>query len=179
MRRISLLCVTILVASIVLAQAPAGPPKPGPEHKRFEYFVGKWTGEATMKESIFGPAGTMKSTETCQWYTGGFAIVCNSTGTMAGLGEMKGMAFQAYNPETKLYSYSMVSSIGDTDYATGTVKGKVWTWTSSGKKNGKPFKGTFTLTEDSPDSYSYKWQASIAGGPVVTLMEGNSTRAKK
>lgn len=178
MRRLSIVCATLLVASLALAQAPAGPPRPGPEHKRLEYFVGKWTGEGTMKESVFGPAGKMTMTETCEWFTGGFAIVCNSTGTMAGLGEMKGMAIMAYNPETKLYSYSEVNSMGESDYATGTVKGKVWTWTNSGMKSGKPFKSTFTLTEDSPNSYSYKWDASIAGAPSTTLMEGKSTRAK-
>src|SRR5215472_7617252 len=100
MRRISVVCATLLVASLALAQAPAGPPQPGPEHKRLEYFVGKWSGEGTMKESVFGPAGKMTMTETCEWFTGGFAIVCKSTGTMAGLGEMKGLAIMAYNPET-------------------------------------------------------------------------------
>lgn len=178
MRRLAVVLSVLLVTSLALAQAPAGPPKPGPEHKRLEYFVGKWTGEGTMKESVFGPAGKMTATETCQWYTGGFALVCNSTGKMEGLGEMKAMSIMTYNPETKLYSYSMVDSMGNSDYATGTVKDKTWTWTNSGKKSGKAFKATFILTEDSATSYSYKWSASVGGGPMATLMEGKSTRAR-
>src|SRR5215831_6245171 len=29
--------------ALLPAQAPPAPPKPGPEHKKLEYFLGKWT----------------------------------------------------------------------------------------------------------------------------------------
>jgi len=178
MRKAMAVVAVLVVAGLALAQAPAGPPKPGPEHKRMEYYVGKWTGGAEMKASVFGPAGKFTSTETCRWFTGGFAVVCDSTMKIEGMGEMKGLAIMSYNPETKLYSYSAVNSMGESDYSTGTVKGKVWTWTSSGKKNGKPFKGQFIITEDSANSYSFKWDGAIAGAPSTTIMEGKNTRSK-
>ena len=178
MRRLSVVVAILLVAGLTLAQAPAGPPKPGPEQKRMEYFAGKWTGTGEMKASPFGPAGKMTSTETCTWFAGGFSLVCNSTGTMAGLGEMKGMGTWSYDRENKVYVYHAVNSMGEVEHATGTVNGKVWTWTDSGKKDGKPFKGTFTITEDSASSYSYKWEASIAGGPKTLIMEGKATKSK-
>lgn len=177
MRRLAVVLAVLLAVGLVMAQAPKAP-KPGPDHKRLGYFVGKWTNEGDMKASPFGPAGKFTATETWEWYTGGFAIVGNSMGTMAGLGEMKGMSMMAYNPETKVYSYSAINSMGETDYSTGTVKGKVWNWTGDSKKGGKSIKGTFTITEVSPTSYTYKYDASIDGGPMQTIMTGKCTKSK-
>ena len=39
--------------SLLLAQAPPAPPKPGPEHKKLEYFVGKWTVESEIKANEY------------------------------------------------------------------------------------------------------------------------------
>ena len=52
----AVLCGTVSV----LAQAPPTP-KPGPEHKVIEYFIGKWTGQAEVKPGPFGPGGKMTS----------------------------------------------------------------------------------------------------------------------
>src|ERR1051325_8127577 len=51
--------------SVLRAQAPPAPPKPGPEHKKLEYFVGKWTVESEIKANKYMPAGKSVSTETC------------------------------------------------------------------------------------------------------------------
>ena len=177
MRRLGVVLAVLLAVGLVMAQGPAKAPKPGPDHKRMGYFVGTWTGEAESKASPFGPAGKSSSTQTCEWYNGGFALVCNDTGS-AGPVQWKGTSLMAYDPETKMYRYSSVNNMGESDQATGTVKGKVWTWTSEGKKGGKPFKGVFTITEVSPTSYTYKWDASFGGGPVETLMSGKNTKSK-
>ena len=67
-------------ASVVAAQAPAAP-KPGPEHARLAYFVGKWKTEGEMKPGPMGPGGKMSGTDTCEWYDGHFSVVCRSEGT--------------------------------------------------------------------------------------------------
>ena len=59
-------------------QQPA--PKPSAEHQKLAYFVGTWTSTGEMKPSPFGPGGKMTSTETCEWFDGGFAVVCRSQG---------------------------------------------------------------------------------------------------
>ena len=51
----------VLSSGLALAQAPGEKPKPGPEHKRLGYFVGKWTAEAEMKPSPFMPGGKMSA----------------------------------------------------------------------------------------------------------------------
>src|SRR5713101_549158 len=84
----------------VLGQAPSGPPKPGPEHQKLAYFAGKWASEGETKPSPFGPGGKFTFTETCEWYAGGFAIVCHSEGKMPE-GTMKGLSIMGYDPEEK------------------------------------------------------------------------------
>ena len=68
-------------AGVALAQAPEAP-KPGPEHKALQYFVGKWTSEGELKPGPFGPGGKMTSQDTCEWFAGGFHVVCRGTGKM-------------------------------------------------------------------------------------------------
>src|SRR6185295_6534527 len=72
-------------AFVLAASAPAwaqsDAPKPGPEHKKLEYFAGKWTSEAEAKKSAFGPAGKYTSKDDCNVFQGGFAVVCHSEGS--------------------------------------------------------------------------------------------------
>ena len=84
------------------AQAPAQ--KPGSEHKKLEYFVGKWTSTGEMKASPFGPGGKITASDTCEWFQGGFAVVCHSQGT-GPAGPAKSIGIMGYSPEEKKYTY--------------------------------------------------------------------------
>jgi hypothetical protein len=88
----------------VAAQQPAGTPKPSPEHKKLAAFVGTWKNEAEMKASPFGPGGKMSLTETCDWFTGGFSIVCH-TETTGFMGDLKTLTVLGYDPEDKVYRF--------------------------------------------------------------------------
>src|SRR5436189_6410436 len=66
--------------SLLLAQAPPAPPKPGPEHKKLEYFVGKWTVESEIKANEFVPAGKTVGTETATLGPGGFYVDIRAEG---------------------------------------------------------------------------------------------------
>ena len=55
----------ILTSGLALAQAPAEKPKPGPEHKRLGYFVGKWSTDGETKPNPFMPGGKMATKDTC------------------------------------------------------------------------------------------------------------------
>ena len=65
--------------SFAHAQGPA--PKPGPEHKKLDYFVGKWTSDGEVKKNDFMPSGKFTSKDDCHWFEGGFTVVCNSEGS--------------------------------------------------------------------------------------------------
>ncbi|MFQ5927570.1 MAG: DUF1579 family protein [Terriglobia bacterium] len=167
----------LLCAVVVWSQAPAGPPQPGPEHKRLGVFVGKWTGSGEMKPGPWGPGGKMTWTETCEWFEGGFSLVCRSEGS-GPMGKMKSLAILGYNNNEKHYVYFATNSMGEVETSKGTVQGKTWNWTSEGKVAGKSLKGKFTINEQSNDAYTFKWETSVDGGPWSVAMEGKSTRAK-
>jgi len=80
------------------AQAPQGPPKPGPEVKRLAYFVGNWKEEG--KSTAHGMAGPVSSTQEWEWVSGGFFIVGHSD-NKSPVGDFKIMAVLGYDPETK------------------------------------------------------------------------------
>jgi hypothetical protein len=164
-----------LLVITALAQAPSGPPKPGPEQKRLSYFVGKWMFEGEEKPGPFGPGGKFTGTETTEWFPGGFFIVSHSEGS-GPMGAVKSHSMMGYSAEEKAYTFHMIDSMGTEISARGTVSGKNWTWTNEMKMGGKTLKGRFTAMEKSPTSYDMKFELSTDGGPYVLQMEGKATK---
>src|SRR6516225_5466405 len=89
-----------LLVGLGMAQAPAGPPKPGPEHQKLAYFAGKWTSEGDMMPSPLGPGGKFSSSSTCEWFDGNFALVCHSDGAMQ-TGSVKSLSILAWDAAAK------------------------------------------------------------------------------
>jgi hypothetical protein len=167
----------ILTCVAVLGQAPAGPPKPGPEHQKLAYFVGKWASEGDTKPSPFGPAGKFTFTQTCKWFEGGFAVVCHTEGKMLG-GTVKGLSVTSYDLGEKTYTYFETNTMGEDIFSRGMVEGDTWTWTNESKMDGKPVRGRFTLKQLSPDSATYKFELGSGDEPLKVIMEGKQTRVK-
>jgi hypothetical protein len=165
----------LLVVGVGLAQAPAGPPKPGPEHQKLAYFAGKWTNEGDMKPSALGPGGKFSSSSTCEWFDGNFALVCHTDGAMQ-TGSMKGLSIMGWDPAAKTYTYFSTNSSGQGGFSRGTVKGDTWTWNNETTMNGKPMVVRFTLKEVSPDVATYKFEMGAPGEPLKLMMDGKQTR---
>ena len=138
-----------VLASRPAAAQPAQPPKPGPEHQRLGYFVGKWTSEGEMKPGPMGPGGKITSTDTCEWFEGRYTVMCRYDGT-GPMGPSKGIGFLGYSPEDKVYTYYGIDNrpMAMTSIPRGTVKGNVWTYTDESPMGGKPVKSRVTLTEE-------------------------------
>jgi hypothetical protein len=164
-------------ASTALAQAPAGPPKPGPELKRLSYFEGKWITEGQQKENPFGPAGSFSSKDTCEWVLDGFFLKCTGEGKDP-VGSMKGIGLMGYDAENKIYTYYGADNRGMGFGGDGMLKGKVWTYTSSMKMKEKIINSRWINTEISPIEYTFKWEMADDKGNWMTLAEGKSTKAK-
>jgi len=64
------IALVLIFVGVALAQAPSGPPKPGPEHQKLAYFAGKWSSEGDVKPGPFGPGGKVTFTETCERQSG-------------------------------------------------------------------------------------------------------------
>ncbi len=171
------LAAIVAAASTALAQAPAGPPKPGPEQKRLAYFEGKWTSEGEQKANPFGPAGKFSSNDSCAWILDGFFLMCTSDGKDP-VGSMKGIGLMGWDAENKVYTNYGADSRGFCGPSEGTLKGNVWTFTSSMKVKGKTIHGRYIATEVSPSEFTFKWDMEDDKGNWTTLAEGKSTKAK-
>jgi hypothetical protein len=157
------------------AAAQASPRKPGPEHARIGHFAGQWTYEGEVKPSPMGKGGKIKVRETCEWFAGGFHLVCRSEGD-GPMGPGKGQSTMGYDPGEKTYTYHAVNSFGDGFFVRGNVSGPVWTWNNESKVEGKLMKFRATITEHSPTSHTFKLESSSDGGPWEIVEEGRSTK---
>ena len=167
----------LLFGPLGMAQAPAGPPQPGPEHLKLAYFAGKWSAEGDMKPSTSGPGGKFSSTSTCEWFDGKFALVCHSEGkTQAST--VKGLSIMGWDPAVKTYTFFTINEVGQNAFSRGTVEGDTWTWNNESNVNGKPVILRFTLKQVSPDSATYRFEMGPPGGPLKLMMDGKQTRVK-
>jgi len=174
MKRLLFAAFTVgLFSTLALAQPQMR--KPGDEEKRIGYFAGTWTSEGETKASPMGPAGKSSGRETCEWFPGGFHLVCRGEGTSP-MGTGKTQSTMGYDPSEKTYTFYMNSSFGDGFFVRGNVAGKVWTWISESRMDGKVMKARVTITEEPPSAYTFKMETSVDGGPWAVAEE---TRARK
>jgi hypothetical protein len=174
-KRVTLTSVAILVVgSFAAAQAPT-PPKPGPEHKPLGYFVGKWKSEGELKAGPMGPGGKTSSTDTCEWFSGSFQVVCRGDGTMPA-GSVSGLGVIAYSAADKGYTYYGIDSMGMSELSRGQKKGNTWTFTATSHVGGQSFQSRYTIVETSPTSYTFKWEYSKDKKTWEVLGEGKATK---
>ncbi len=177
--KLAILVVAVLFTAAVAAQAQEKKmeaPKPGPEVKKLGYFVGTWKSEGELKENPFGmPAGKFTSTDKCEWFSGGYNIVCHYNGK-GPAGATHGLGILAYNMQDKAYTYYGIDNMGMADLSKGSVEGDSWTFTSDMKMGDKTYHGRYSMTTSSPDSYTYKYETSEDGQKWNVAMEGKSTK---
>jgi hypothetical protein len=157
--------------ALSLAQAPPEGPKPGPEHKKLEYFLGTWKVETEIKANEYVPAGKGITTATVTLGPGGFCVESRAEGQIP-----RTDAIIAYDSDAKVYTEFYASSAGLVGSGTGTVNGNTWTWTLEDKVFGKAAKGRTTITILSASQYTSKYEMLDANGRYVTLTEGTATK---
>jgi hypothetical protein len=158
--------------ALSLAQAPPEPPKPGPEHKKLEYFLGTWKTEGEIKANEFVPAGKTVTTETYTLGPGGFYVELRRP--EGRLPETRGI--MAYDSHAKAYTSFYVSSAGLLGTGTGSVNGNTWTFMVEDKVFGRAVKGRTTITTLSPTEYTVKYEMADAKGGYTTITEGKATK---
>ena len=160
------------LTALSLAQAPPEPPKPGPEHKKLEQFVGTWRVEGEIKPNDYMPAGKSVSTLTYTLGPGGFFVEWRGEGEK--YPTTRGIV--AYDSQAKLYTQFYASSTGLVGGGTATVDGNTWTWTLEDKWFGLAFKGRTTVTAKSASQFTSRYEYLDPNGTYVTLAEGTATR---
>ena len=175
-RTVGLWAVFAMVTVAAQTQPPQAP-KPGPEHKKLDYFVGKWTHTGEMKPGPMGPGGKASWTETCEWFEGRFAIVCRSDGK-GPMGPMKGLGIMSYSPEEKVYTYVGTDSGGMTmtTVPKGTVSGDTWTFTDESMMGGQKMKTRVTVKQISPTEQTFLMEMQGADGKWMRMMESKGKK---
>jgi len=165
----------LILAASALAQMEM--PKPGPEVKKLDMFVGSWTLDGDMKATSMGPGGKMTETEKCEWMEGGFFVVCHAD-FKGSMGSGSGITVMGYSTEDKIYTYREFNSWGEFTDSKGTVDGDTWTWTNDEKMGNMTMKGRFTMKITSSTSYNFTYEMSEDGTKWTNVLEGKATKAK-
>jgi len=168
-------CLMLLLGIALSARAQSETPKPAPELRKLDYFVGTWTAEGEMKPGLMGPGGKFKNTNHVQWMEGGFFLVTHSTfeGVM---GKGTETAYMGYDSEDKMYTYDSFSSLGEDDHAKGKLDGDTWTWQSETRMGSQTTKGRLTMTMLSATAYNFKFETSSDGVHWSTVLVGKDKR---
>lgn len=167
----------ISVAGLQVAAAQAS--KPGPEHARLGYFVGKWSAEGEMKPGPMGPGGKFTASDNCEWFDGRYSVICRSEGTTPA-GRSKSIGILGYSPEEKVYTYYGVdnSSMTMASVPRGTVRGDTWTYTDESVMGGQKVKSRVTIQELSPTKYTFKMETQGSDGKWAPMMESTNTKVQ-
>jgi hypothetical protein len=149
-------------------------PRPGPEIQKLAYYIGTWKGQGETKGGPFGPAGKLSSTITCDWFTGGFHVVCRGE-ERGPTGKRTFLNILAYDEKAKAYTEYGISSLGESEYSTGgTIAGNKRTFV----KDLDGIKLRYTEVQVSPTLYTYRAEASKDGRPWTLIAEGKVTKVR-
>ncbi len=174
----------MFVATSTEAQAPQDPPKPGPEVKKLDYNIGTWNVEGESKPFGPIPGGKFTSIEKCEWYPGGFFVMCHSEGT-GPMGPAKGVSFMGYDPNERVYTYHEFTSTGEAIDSKGTVNDDTWKWTAESQMGDTKMSVRVTIKQVSKTEYTFKLEMSQNGGEFALVEEAKghkmtaATPAKK
>jgi hypothetical protein len=176
MKKAMLLVTLAACVSVTGVSTQEAPPKPGPEHKRVEYFKGTWNFVGDTKATPMGPAGAVTFKETCEMWEGGFALVCRTEGKNP-MGPAKSISIMSYDTDKKLYTYSAVETNSPAFTAYGQVANGTWSWKTESTMAGKTMAYLVTITEKGGTAYDFKMEMAVDGGPPATVMEGKATKS--
>ena len=171
----TLVICTLLLGIALSATAQTDTPKPAPELKKLDYFVGTWSAEGEVKPGAMGRGGKFTGTNRVQWMDGGFFLVTHSEFNGA-MGKGVETAYMGYDSDQKMYTYDSFNSLGEADHAKGNVDGDTWTWQSETRIGLQTLKARLTIKVISPTAYKFKFETSPDGSTWNTALEGKDTK---
>jgi hypothetical protein len=171
----------VIAASLLLAVptwAGDEAPKPGPDHARLGFFVGKWKTTGVINDSPIMPGGKFTEKSDCQWFSGNFSVVCRTKGK-GPTGPMEAMAVMGWSGEEKIYVFYGVESnpMAWTTVPKGTYADGTWTFEDESRMGGQMVKSRYVMKQVDKRSYTSTWSILGADGQWKVLMEATSTRA--
>lgn len=161
------------------AAAQQGPPKPAPEQgKIMKMFSGKWTVEATMAATPFGPADTGTGTETNYRGPGGYSVLTNTTMKFAKMGPLSGHGVMWWDPQAKTYMGIWCDNWGPcSNDGPGQWEGDKLIFTNDMKMGERTVKARQTFSDITADGFTFVLEMSDASGAMQPWMNFKYTRA--
>jgi len=178
MKRTSIVTGMLVLLLAVASQAQGPTPKPGPEQKKLEIWVGDWTYEGESKSTPLGPAGKFIGKSSVRPILGGFFI--EYRGEENGpLGFLQWREIDGYDPISKQFTWKGFDSFGGYDAAIYTIDNKTQSYSGTTTSGDKQYKERGTVVF-SPDFTSYveKREISVDGKTWMPWFESKGTKAK-
>lgn len=110
-------------------------PKPGPEHKLLDVFIGKWINEGHTIASADAPSVKILTSDIYEWAPGGFFVLHTAYGLIGNLSG-GGIEIINYDAASKKYNSHFFDSQGNIVISELTVRDGIWTWTGDWAEEG-------------------------------------------
>jgi len=159
------------------AQARQRESEPGPERQKLAYFIGTWKTEGEMKQSMFGPAGTLSGTARHEWILGEFFYLTHHEEQNPS-GKHESVEITGYDRAKNVYVTYSFGSEGGVSRAEGTTSGDTWTWMTEYVVKGTTVKTRTIIRPTSPTSYDFTWEIAPEGHEWTVVQTGRSTKVK-
>ena len=167
MRRLVSPTILVAVLSLSTFPTPAHTQDRSPELQRLGFLAGAWSFEMDR-----GAAGT----ETCQWLGEQF-VQCHDVFETSPEVTQEMLGVWGYDADRAVYVWDRYWSQGRVDHSVGWITGNTWTFLL--QIEGSPRRlARLTMTEDSPTTYSFKWESCIEGQDWVPSSAGTATRVQ-
>ncbi len=170
--------VAVLTMACVISLA-AQAPKPYPEMKKLQPFIGDWITESDAKATPLGPAGKTSGKTNGRWLFGGFYLEWQYSYANASGQKIEGREIDCYDPITKTFPARWFESDGSYTSGVYTPNGNVITFlgTTTTATRKFEYRQTYTYAPDGM-SYAYKEEISLDGKTWILSAEGKGTRPK-
>ena len=166
----------LLLAVASQAQGPA--PKPGPELKKLEIWVGDWTYEGEAKSTPLGPAGRYSGKSSTRPILGGFFIESRAEENGSS-GFFQWQSIDGYDPISKRFTWRGFTNDGSFDAGTYTIDNKTESYSGTLTSGGKQYqeRGTIVFSTDFT-SYVDKREISTDGKTWMPFFENKGTKGR-
>jgi uncharacterized protein DUF1579 len=143
--QIVLMLFICVIVSNTLAEEPQ---KPASEVKQLGFYVGKWNELGESRPSGAEAFGKLSGHESCEWFSGGFAVVCRES-TMDRSGNSESLYILAYDPGKKVYTVYGTDQTGTIYSGTGTLENGTWRWTAEARWQASTMQMRYTFNSAS------------------------------
>lgn len=176
MKGMAFLFLGVCFVSVVHAQTVV--PKPNPDLKKMQVFLGYWTYEGEAKPTSAGPGGKFTGEANYEWILSGFALQLSMVEKRPE-GTVRTVEIDTYDPANKNFPFNGYDDGGGRYWGVVTVSGSAWTYEGKYVLADKQFliRGNEVFTADGM-SFTQKHEFSVDGKTWTPEFEITYTKTK-